>query len=104
MPHQEDESLCAFMLWRAYVLGVLRGELLPCKKWAESPTSGFENKNLINCQGGELNFFLQPLLLEMPFTPYLPLRFFGGMGGFPSVPGRLELSCSMQVPPFHKCA
>ena len=32
MPHQEDESLCAFVLWRAYVLGVLRGVLLHCKK------------------------------------------------------------------------
>ena len=69
MPHQEDESLCAFVLWRTYVLGVLRGELLHCKKWAESPTSDFENKNLINCQGGELDFFLIPCFFGCPCCP-----------------------------------
>ena len=69
--HQEDESLCAFMSWTAYVLGVLRGELLPRKKWEESPTSGFENKNLINCQGGELNFCFMPCFFGCPFSPIL---------------------------------
>ncbi len=29
--HQQDESLCPVMLWRAYVCGVLRGERVHCK-------------------------------------------------------------------------
>ena len=91
--HQEDKSLCAFVLWSAHVCGVLRGELLHCKKWEESPTSGFEIRILLMVTGGELDFFFLPLLLE-PSLALNPAKILRGVWGFRRFP------FSKQVPYF----